>query len=135
MGYMLGAKWTKKWMAEAAKLLRDTWNEEYANLEVHCETNVPTTSNAEWSSGPNTASLNVYNHLPSLTTFESATPTDELTRYLHNDIENINIGDALQWWAGKERLYPRLSRMAMDYLSIPGKSPLLIVFIIVLTHQ
>jgi hypothetical protein len=86
----------------------------------------------ECTSGSNTPSLNVYDNLPALTTFASTTPTDELTRYLRDDIENINIGDALQWWADKEHLYPRLSRMALDYLSIPGKPSVAVTLILYL---
>jgi hypothetical protein len=46
---------------------------------------------------------------------------DEITHYLKEDIENIKISKGLQWWAGKRQTYPRLSRMALNYLSIPGK--------------
>jgi hAT family C-terminal dimerisation region len=44
---------------------------------------------------------------------------DELKTYLTADCENV--GDALVWWAGKKKTYPQLSRMALDYLCIPGK--------------
>ena len=31
------------------------------------------------------------------------------------------------WWYERKHIYPRLSRMAMDYLSIPGKHSLFVV--------
>lgn len=43
----------------------------------------------------------------------------ELDRYLGSDVENVV--DALAWWNDKHDIYPRLLRMALDYLSIPGE--------------
>ena len=52
----------------------------------------------------------------------NATPTssynDELERYLAADVEDIK--DGLLWWYEKCAIFPRLSRMARGYLSIPG---------------
>jgi hAT family C-terminal dimerisation region len=42
----------------------------------------------------------------------------ELDRYLGTDPEHVT--DALAWWYGHKHVYPRLHRMALDYLSIPG---------------
>jgi hAT family C-terminal dimerisation region len=51
------------------------------------------------------------------------TPTcssdDELQHYLATDVEDVK--DALMWWHERCTSYPRLSRMARDYLAIPGK--------------
>jgi hypothetical protein len=43
----------------------------------------------------------------------------ELDRYLNTDIEEVR--DAVMWWAERKAMYPALSRMALDYLTIPGK--------------
>ena len=43
---------------------------------------------------------------------------DELQRYLALDVEDVK--DGLKWWYDRRRTFPRLSRMARDYLSIPG---------------
>ena len=55
-------------------------------------------------------------------TLMDATPTsswnDELQRYLAADIEDVK--DGLLWWHEKRAVFPRLSRMARGYLSIPG---------------
>lgn len=45
---------------------------------------------------------------------------DELKHYLAADVELVK--DAVSWWQGKRQKYPRLSRMAIDYLNIPGSS-------------
>ena len=42
----------------------------------------------------------------------------ELDDDLHLPVENVK--DPLKWWFNNRRLYPNLSRMAQDYLSIPG---------------
>jgi hypothetical protein len=44
--------------------------------------------------------------------------SDELTRYLSAPVERTR--DPLLWWVEKQALYPCLSRMARDYLCIPG---------------
>lgn len=46
---------------------------------------------------------------------------DELDRYLAMDVEDMK--DGLMWWYERRTTFPRLSRMARDYLSIPGKYP------------
>ena len=46
---------------------------------------------------------------------------DELQMYLSSDTEDISV-NAIQWWQEKKKTYPRLHRMALDYLSIPGTS-------------
>jgi hypothetical protein len=53
-----------------------------------------------------------------LAPIRSAALIDELSLYLNTDVENIQ--DVLQWWYEKRKTYPRLYRMALDYLSIPG---------------
>ena len=45
---------------------------------------------------------------------------DELLQYLSTPTETV--GDVIQWWMNHRVSYPRLSRMALDYLLIPGKS-------------
>jgi len=44
---------------------------------------------------------------------------DELQRYLATDVEDVK--DGLMWWHERCASFPRLSHMARDYLSIPGK--------------
>lgn len=44
---------------------------------------------------------------------------DELAMYLGSPPEQPEGGNALQWWHRQRTTYPRLSLMALDYLSIP----------------
>lgn len=44
---------------------------------------------------------------------------DEIQRYL--DAKTEEVENPLASWQARSELYPRLHRMALDYLSIPGK--------------
>jgi len=58
----------------------------------------------------------------------SSKPTDlreELDHYLSTDMEGVQ--NVLAWWWEHCAMYPCLSRMALDYLSIPGKLLFLIL--------
>ena len=44
---------------------------------------------------------------------------DEFTLYLEEKVENV--GDPIAWWLTQRNRYPRLSKMALDYLLIPGQ--------------
>ncbi|KIL64547.1 hypothetical protein M378DRAFT_48155, partial [Amanita muscaria Koide BX008] len=46
---------------------------------------------------------------------------DELQHYLSSDLETPGEGP-LKWWRSKQQVYPRLSLMALNYLSIPATS-------------
>jgi hypothetical protein len=63
----------------------------------------------------------VFDNLPALSHFEAAPVVDELEAYLAAPIENVDITDIFVWWYEHRGTYPRLSAMALDYLSIPGK--------------
>ena len=53
---------------------------------------------------------------------------DELQRYLAADVEDVK--DGLMWWYDKRATFPRLSRMARDYLSIPREYLHLLMFVV-----
>ena len=50
---------------------------------------------------------------------QDAVALDEVTRYLQTVPEKVD--DALAWWYERRHIYPGLSRMAREYLSIPGE--------------
>jgi hypothetical protein len=62
--------------------------------------------------------MNIFDNLPSLQAPRPAELRSELDRYLGTDPEHVT--DALAWWYEHKHVYPRLHRMALDYLSIPG---------------
>lgn len=64
------------------------------------------------------ASNNIFDNLPALQAPQASDQHDELERYLSTNPEHV--GDVLVWWHEHKHIYPRLYRMALDYLSIPG---------------
>lgn len=42
----------------------------------------------------------------------------ELDQYLSTDV--VYVADPIAWWHERRALYPQLSRMALDFLTIPG---------------
>jgi len=74
------------------------------------------------------ATDNIFDALPSMSFASKSGLADELTRYLVAPTERTT--DPLKWWVERQSLYPRLSRMALNYLSIPGnpQSPFSLTF-------
>ena len=62
---------------------------------------------------------NIFDELPALSAPAKADLRDKLDRYLSTDPEHVT--DPIAWWYKKRSAYPRLHRMALDYLTIPGK--------------
>ena len=60
----------------------------------------------------------MFDSLPSLSAPQRLQHS-ELEKYLNMDPEAVE--DPLLWWFEHKHVYPRLSRMALDYLSIPGE--------------
>ena len=56
--------------------------------------------------------------MPSLSAPASSELHDKLDRYLTSNPEQVT--DVCQWWYERRVAYPRLHRMALDYLTIPG---------------
>jgi hAT family C-terminal dimerisation region len=65
------------------------------------------------------SSKNIFDDLPALSAPSKSDLRDELDRYLSTDPEHVT--DAIAWWYEKRLVYPRLHRMALDYLTIPGE--------------
>jgi hypothetical protein len=63
-------------------------------------------------------SSNIFDNIPALAKPILSRLRDELTAYLSSDPEYVD--DVLGWWYEKRSMYPHLSRMALDYLTIPG---------------
>ena len=63
---------------------------------------------------------NIFDNLPLRAPLKRkyAALADEITLYLREDI--VDVQNPIKWWCGKRDSYPQLSRMALDYLTIPG---------------
>ena len=62
---------------------------------------------------------NMFDNLPSLSTPTQKELLDKLDRYLSTDPEMVE--EVLMWWHEHRGMYPCLSHMTLDYLTIPGK--------------
>lgn len=67
---------------------------------------------------PRSPTKNMFNNLPAFGAVKVTDLQDELDRYLSLDRETVQ--NVLVWWFERHHIFPLLSRMALDYLSIPG---------------
>ena len=81
--------------------------------------------NVEKFSGQPSTSENMFDNLATLATPKKEL-RDELERYLSMETEQVS--DVLLWWFEHKNVYPHLSRMALDYLSIPGEYLLFLIY-------
>jgi hypothetical protein len=85
----------------------------------------PTDGEVDATSGEKASQLadtivgNIFDSLAALSAPTQEELHNDLNRYLAPDVEDVH--DARSWWNGKKTMYPKLSRMALDYLSIPGQ--------------
>ncbi|OJT01922.1 Zinc finger BED domain-containing protein RICESLEEPER 2, partial [Trametes pubescens] len=63
---------------------------------------------------------NIFDSLASFKPPTKAQLSDKLVQYLNTDPEHTE--DVLQWWINHQVSYPNLSRMAIDYLTMPATS-------------
>ena len=68
--------------------------------------------------GPPKKSTNMFDNMLALAPLDTVA-VDEVTCYLQTAPEQVD--DALAWWHERRHVYPGLSHMAHDYLSIPGE--------------
>ncbi len=66
--------------------------------------------------------MNMFDFYASMAGKVDVATGDEIIRYFSTPIEHTS--NPLQWWHERRALYPHLSRMALDYLCIPGICPL-----------
>lgn len=91
--------------------------------EVHCSFSLIMAArqhNTNDSSPLPTQGANIFDHLPSVhhTRGAASAAVTEIERYLSTG--TLKVDNPLQWWTENAELYPNLSRIALDYLSIPG---------------
>ncbi|KIK40536.1 hypothetical protein CY34DRAFT_13654 [Suillus luteus UH-Slu-Lm8-n1] len=64
--------------------------------------------------------LNIFDCLPALAKPRHHPTNNELNAYLNTPIEDVD--HALKWWQQRCTTYPHLSRVVLDYLTIPATS-------------
>jgi hypothetical protein len=63
--------------------------------------------------------MNIFDNIPALAKPKLSELRDELAAYLSTDPEHVD--NVLAWWFERRSVYPHLYRMALDYLTLPGK--------------
>lgn len=127
--YFKDVGWEENWVNTAKDIVRTEFDRKYTSLKVE---EAPKTLKVcfafvafvldlihSFLKGLGSSSKNIFDNLPALSAPKKATLRDDLDRYLSTDPEDVT--DALQWWYEHKHTYPHLHRMALDYLSIPGR--------------
>ncbi|GLB45148.1 putative hAT family C-terminal dimerisation region [Lyophyllum shimeji] len=141
--YFKTVNWEEEWIMTAKDVVRVEYERTYANR--HSRETIETTQTASkvryllsiWciadshypvrpyprskaSKTSKPTKVNIFDTLPAFAASRSQVHVDELADYLNTPIEQVK--DVLKWWASKRGIWPNLSRMALDYLSIPATS-------------
>ena len=126
--YFRQKEWEEDWINDAEKLVREAY---VADYEGRSDPIAPAAD-----ATPEPVSPCIINSIFILTTVlqvndNFATFTNisvmkhignrasELGEYLQKPVKNVK--EPLKWWVANRHVYPNLYRMALDYLSIPGK--------------
>jgi hypothetical protein len=101
--------WKKSWHKAAKDMVKKIWESEYRPLSSVPVAPAHTTTNDFW------LDLDAED-------MAEAARVDEYAQYCASPI--VNTDDAIGWWMQEtqRQAYPNLSKMAFDYLSIPGMS-------------
>ena len=118
--------WMREWWGPAKAALQGLWKEKYAPTELdRLPVQASSHSTPRASTGTSAGTPNKFTEWKN--SLKAKVPTtiyqDEYTRYCesppHHDFEDVR-----DWWlaAGQQAIYPNLSRMALNLLSIPAMS-------------
>jgi hypothetical protein len=110
--YFRNHQWKGEWIKEAERLVREEYIARYEKVANESNMKPANTKNSKTTNDGGIASFGDL----SVTTAPRAS---EIQEYLNYPVENVK--DPLKWWVDNQHAYPNLHRMALDYLSIPGK--------------
>ena len=107
--YFRQHEWEADWIEAAEELTRQEYSKHYEDNDG--------TTQGETSTTPSTSTS-----VADFGNISVAAPSkiSEMDRYLREPVENA--ADPLKWWFQNRLSYPKLSRMALDYLSAPATS-------------
>lgn len=123
LDYFRVQEWEEKWIDTAENLVREEYISEYEDrASVDDDDMADEASNSLIFSAK-------FNHVckqgsdddgfGNISVGKKVPKRSEIDVYLSLAVENVK--DPLKWWVDNRQAYPNLSRMARDYLSIPGK--------------
>jgi hypothetical protein len=127
LAYFTAAEWEAAWIAAAKAIVHAEYDRKYAPATTVSKpvSTVPVSFIVEHSvqcksnlAKPEGA--NLFDSLPQLRNLYAAATRNKLDIYLGSDPENVS--DEIGWWNNRRDHFPNLSRMALDYLTIPGRT-------------
>lgn len=137
--YFKEAGWDAEWIKTAEGMLRTKYMRSYAPqagdddediemLDVRMSPKKASVCSHSWSFDlsinfvrcDQASTTNMFDDLPALKAPKRSDLVDEITAYLATGPESVK--DVLKWWKEKKTTFPHLSRMALDYLTIPSVS-------------
>ncbi|KAL1937246.1 hypothetical protein VTO73DRAFT_13915 [Trametes versicolor] len=115
--YFRDNNWSQGWMETAEGIVRDEFACKYAGRKRSAASD----TSSDMSSAAK-ESKNLFDNLPRRSGKKKGPGPvkTELDIYLEADTEEVD--DVIAWWWRHRDVYPNLSRMDLDYLSIPGTS-------------
>ncbi|OBZ79948.1 putative AC transposase [Grifola frondosa] len=130
LSYFKQARWEPEWIDEAERIVREKYELSYEKRPCdEDDSDVVVTGTSQTSIKSNT---NIFDSIPALSAPKPSERRSELDIYLATDPEHV--ADALAWWHERRGTYPHLSRMALDYLSIPDVERMFSCGRLVLSH-
>ena len=133
--YFRQADWTDEWCKTAVGIVQAEFERAYAGIDSEDSGDSQPICVSfffslflfmSFQEASEMVSDNIFDSLPVLSAPKKAKLADELTRYLTEPTEVAP--DPLLWWIERRAIYPYLSRMALDYLCIPGTTQLILIF-------
>jgi len=120
LAYFKTAGRTQDWIVATEILVRNQFESRYTTTEAGKDREDSGDQESEDVTEVETPiTENIFDSLPLFAPLRRSTAVmDELGRYL--SIKPEIVTDAVQWWYEHRKTYPRLYRMALDYLTIPA---------------
>ncbi|KIM66377.1 hypothetical protein SCLCIDRAFT_21879 [Scleroderma citrinum Foug A] len=119
LDYFKQAKWQAEWINTTHELVHATYRSSYA--PCHVQDDIKPSLDLEACEGE-ACSTNIFDNLPCLNKFKPVRECNKINSYLATGMEDVAPGDALKWWHDQHSKYPQLSRMVLNYLTIPATS-------------
>ncbi|THH29942.1 hypothetical protein EUX98_g4230 [Antrodiella citrinella] len=123
--YFITANWDAEWIATAKRITYDKFLNSYVGRAIAEEDNEDDSGDDSDKPGESqrSTSKNTFSAAEMFAPLQTLAQGNELDRYLREDLVDLPPGDsALKWWYDRRKVYPCLSRMARDFLSIPATS-------------
>lgn len=128
--YFCQHKWEEEWIEQAENMVQEEYIRTYEDKNTDTTASAETTTKVCWDYYYGLHCIYCFlmqvNGMRGIAEFAniSVDPTttpkvSEIDDYLRQPVENV--AEPLKWWYDKCCVFPNLSQMALDYLSIPGK--------------